>query len=268
MSRLIKSKRVNLSDTTLKLNSELFISKDSYFGASNQAGDEAENKAEGDEASEASSLIESAEKAALDILDQAQAAADKLIEEARMAAREIEADALQKSEILFENTRKRAYEEAHDEAYEKGREEAESLIQEALDIKANLIRKNEEFMIDKEAEVIKLVLAVCEKVLSKEIQDLDYIESLVAQAMKQLNYATDIVLRVSEKDLTAVTLARPKILAMAERIENLEIKADYALSPGSLIIDTTSGSIDASVKTQLERVRDMFMNILALNDNV
>lgn len=270
MSKLIKSKRVNISDSTLKLNSELFISKDSYFNTANpaSASSESEEKGNADQAAEASSLIESAEKAAIDILDQAQAAADKLIADARMAAREIEADALQKTELLFENTRKRAYDEAYEEAFEKGKQEADALVEEALEIKDNLRRRNDEFMIDKEAEIIRLVLAVCKKVLSKEIQDLDYIESLVEQAMKQLNYATDIVLRVSEKDLTAVTLARPKILAMAERIENLEIKADYALSPGSLIIDTVSGSIDASVKTQLERVEDMFMNILALNEHV
>lgn len=268
MSKLIKSGRVKISDATLKVNSELFISKDSYFSGSQSENGEYHAGGEGDESHEASTLIESAEKAALDILDEAQAAADKLIDEARKAAREIEEDSLQKAENLFENTRKRAYEEAYKEAYEKGSKEADALIEEALEIKRQLKRRNDEFMIDKEAELIKLVLAVCKKVLSKEIEDLDYIENLIAQAMEQLNYATDIVLRVSESDYTTVSLARPKILAMAERIENLEIKADYALSPGSLVIDTASGSIDASVKTQLERVEDMFMNILSLNNDV
>lgn len=281
MSKLIKSSRVNISSGAYKLSSEVFISKEKYFadqsaekliaeegvlaeGATDQSG---VSKDESD-AYSPKTLIEQAEQAALEIMDNAQAAADALIDDARISARQIEEDALGNANKVYEDAKQNGKAEGYDEGYSSGKAEADSLIREALEIKRQIKIKNDEFLVDKESEIIKMVLAISKKVLAKEVEDIEYIEALTSAAMEHLSYATSIVLRVADKDLDAANLAKPKIMAMAERIESLDIKADYALPPGSCIIDTVSGSIDASVKTQLERIEDIFTNIIASNENV
>ncbi len=286
MSKIIKSNRVNLSEASYKLSSDVFISKEAYIpkvvpdkeAESEDFSDEenAQNNASDSEYT-AEALIEKAEAAAIEIMDNAQKLADNLIADARQSARELEEEAIENTNQVYENSRKKGSEEGYhtgyNEGYAEGKAMADELIaqaqaelEEVLAIKKEFVIKDKEFYIDKEAEMIKMVLEIAKKVIGKEIQEFDYIESLIKEAMKHLNYATDIVIRVSEYDFDAASFAKPKILAMAERIENLEIKIDYALSHGSLMIDTNTGSIDASVKTQLESIEDMFMNILATSE--
>ncbi len=291
MSKIIRSNRVNLSEGSYKLSSEVFIDKEKFISKQsskkNKAdASDAENvEKESSESAKSTmpeeyspdSLIERAESAAIEIMDNAQALADELIAEARQSARELEEEAVENTNFAYESAKEKGredgYREVYDEAFQAGKREADLLIEkanqeleEALEIKRSLEIKNKEFYVDKEAEMIKLVLEIAKKVIGKEIHEVDYIESLIGEAMKHLNYATDIVLRVSEHDYDSASLAKPKILAMAERIESLEIKIDYALPRGSCMIDTNTGSIDASIKTQLERIEDMFNNILASNE--
>ncbi len=288
MSKIIRSNRVNLSEGSYKLSSDVFINKEDYISndenesaneehdvdsASEKEIDESSEEKEKEDSYNAESLIEQAEKAALEIMDNAQVHADKLIEDARESARNLETEAMENANAAYENAKEKgraeAYEEVYEEAFKQGKEEADLLIEkakkeldEALEIKRQLHIKNEEFLIGKEQELIEMVLAISKKVIAKEVEDVEYIEVLIGEAMKHLNYANDIVLRVSERDFEAAKLAKPKILAMAERIENLEIKIDYSLSPASCVIDTNSGSIDASVKTQIERIEEIFRDIL------
>ncbi len=285
MSKIIKSNRVNLSEASYKLSSDVFISKEEYIpkaAPNNNEGDDfSDQELEGQSASDseytAEGLIEKAEAAAIEIMDNAQKLADNLIADARQSARELEEEAIENTNQVYENSRKKGNEEGYNTGYNAGYTEGKTIadqliaeaqaeLEEVLAIKKDFIIKDKEFYIDKEAEMIKMVLAIAKKVIGKEIQEFDYIQSLIKEAMKHLNYATDIVIRVSEYDYDAASFAKPKILAMAERIENLEIKIDYALSHGSLMIDTNSGSIDASVKTQLDSIEEMFMNILATSE--
>lgn len=266
------------------MSADVFISKEKYLQSNENQENESEllendsfavEKKEDDYSPE--SLIEKAESAAIEIMDNAQKLADDLIAEARQSARELEEEAIENTNAVYENSKKKGKEEGYNigyaEGYEKGSEEAAELIDranqelnEALAIKRDLMIKNKEFFIDKEAEMIEMVLAIARKVIGKEIEEINYIESLIREAMKHLNYATDIVLRVSEHDFDAASFAKPKILAMAERIESLEIKIDYALKAGSCMIDTNTGSIDASVETQLASIEEQFRNILIASE--
>ncbi len=268
MSKVIKSNRVNISGGTYRLSSDVFISKEDYFADSKTSAQASSDLDSASDEYTPKTLIEQAEAAAIEIMDNAQAAADGLIEDARKSARQLEEEAIGNANEVYENSKNRGREDGFKEGYEEGRLKAELLIQEALDIKREIHIKNEEFLLDKEAEIIKMVLAIARKVIGKEVEDIEYIEALASAAMEHLSYATSIVLRVSEKDYDAATFVKPKIMAMAERIEELEIKADYALSPGSCVIDTVSGSIDASVQTQLDRIEDIFNNILASKEDV
>ncbi len=306
MSKIIKSGSINLSEGKYELSSDIFISKERFFDVEKKhsaetvifddfldekdekSGKENNNELENLDLSELDDveevekeeqyspedLIEQAENAAIEIMDNAQEAADNLISEARKSARELEEEAIQNTNAVFEDAKNKGREEGYNEGYEEGKQEAEELkkqanilIDEALEIKENMQSKYKELLIDVEAEIIKLTLAISKKVIGKEIQDLDYIENLVSEAMKHLNYSTSLVLRVSEKDFDAASIAKPKILAMAERIESLDIKIDYALPEGSCLIDTSSGSIDASVQTQIDRIEEIFNNILLANES-
>lgn len=270
MSKFIKSNRIEIDGELYKLSPDITISTNDYLSqkqknSESQIGDtETQDLAKNDQSENLNiKLIEKAEDAAIEILDEAELKASQIIDEAIKKANEIETEAMEKSQELAIESKKKGYQDGYNEAYKVGKKEADMELEEVLEIKKEYFARSKDFLIDKEDEIIRLVLAVSKKVLAKEIEDLGYIEALTQAAMDHLGYATSIVIRVSEYDLDVANLIRPKILAMAEKIENLEIKADLALEAGSCVIDTPSGSIDASIKTQIERIEDLFKNILA-----
>ncbi len=272
MSKLIKSGSV-LKGEVYKLSQDLFVSKDEYFSSSKSGTIKSDKPYPSDEPSDTSSssyeddLIEKAEIAAIDIMDKAQERADDFIREAKISASEIEAEAMQKANDVYENAKKRAYDEGYEAGFEEGRKAASDIIDEALLIKEELSKKNRDFWLYKESEMIDIVMAISEKVLKEEMQHTDYMEALISQAMESMSYARDIIIRVSEVDFGMANLIRPRILAMAERIENLDITIDHSLSEGSVMIDTPSGSIDASISTQLEIIKDVLINELSSKDH-
>lgn len=281
MSKIIRSNKVNLAEGAYKLSQDVFLNKEFYVSHSEQANgkaapiSDAENK---EEEYGPDLLIEKAESAALEIMDNAQVYADDLIAEARASARELKDEAVKNAELIYEDRKRKGYDEGYLAGYQEGLtqggREAEAIIEKAnleyegaIALKRELQNKAKNLYVESESELIKLVLAITKKVIGKEIEELDYIESLIAEAMSHLNYATDIVIRVSEHDYATANRARPKILAMAERIDKLEIKIDYALPPGTCVIDTDTGSIDSSIETQLEGIEALFDEILLANES-
>ncbi len=272
MSKLIKSSSV-LKGDVYKLSQDLFVSKDEYFSANTQGQspsarplDSAQDN-DADDKSYADDLLEKAEIAAIDIMDKAQDRADEFIREAKISANEIEAEALKNANDVYENAKKRAYEEGYEAGFQQGRSDADAVIAEALEIKEEINRKNRDFLVDKEAEMIDIVMAIAEKILREEMEKSEYMEALISQAMDSMSYARDIIIRVSDADFANANLIRPKILAMAERIENLDITIDHSLEEGSVVVDTPSGSIDASVSTQLEILRGVLLNELSSKEH-
>lgn len=267
-----------LDGNAYKMSSDVFISKTDFFGGEikgigstiidgslleESAEENAEYLINDEDEAYANLIVEKAESAAIEIMDNAQNQADVMLKKARKSAKEIEADAFEKANDIFEETRQKAHEEGYNAGYQEGVNQANKIIEEALNIKDEMLIKNKDFLVDKEVEMLNLVLAISKKVLSKEISDASYIESLISNAMARLTYARDIVIRVSEADYDVVMFIKPKILAMAERIESLDIKVDHSLKRGSFVIDTASGSIDASINSQLEKIREILYSQLS-----
>ncbi len=259
MAKIIKSNRVNLSESSSK-------EKDKFFDVKNKTQQEG---------GYSKGLIKKAEDAAFYLVDKAENIADKLINEARENAKTIEKESLLNAGSIYDSYKVEAKTEGYNEGYEEGQREAAILLakakleyEEALLIKSEWKKRRENILQDAEEDAIKLVLAIAKKVISREIEDVSYVEALIAEGMRHLNYASDIILRVSEKDFDAASLAKPKILAMAERIENLEIRVDYSLQQGGCVIDTATGIIDASAKTQIAKIEKIFTELLSIDKNV
>ncbi|HZX20829.1 MAG TPA: flagellar assembly protein FliH, partial [Clostridia bacterium] len=55
---------------------------------------------------------------------------------------------------------------------------------------------------------------------------------------------------------------KDKIYIMTEGIDNIEVKKDPALEDSSIIIETVSGTVDASLQTQITQIEQMFYGVL------
>jgi flagellar assembly protein FliH len=102
-----------------------------------------------------------------------------------------------------------------------------------------------------ERELVELALAIARRVLRRELQvDADAVLGLAKAALE----------KASMREITEVrlhpALAAP-VRAHLARIgapETIEVREDPTLEPGALLLETSRGTIDASLDTQLDEI--------------
>ncbi|QXM06150.1 FliH/SctL family protein [Crassaminicella indica] len=183
--------------------------------------------------------------------------------EAENQAQRIISDAYEDAKTIYENAKKDGFEAGKCEGYEVGKAESDKLIKEALDIKNEVLMTKKSLVSQLEKESIELIINIVEKILNMKIEDsYETIIGLVKAALSKCAYTESLVLRVSPDDYDYAISAKDKILVLAENIDDIKIKQDPSLKKGSCILDTVSGSIDSSIKTQFDQIKSLFHEIL------
>lgn len=187
----------------------------------------------------------------------------KKIKEAKEEAEKIIGEAYEKSKNIMQQAQRDGYEKGKELGFEEGKKQAESLITEALNIKEAVLKSKKQLLKDIEEDVISLVIDTVEKILNKKVEeDYETIYNLIQLGLEKCAFTENLILRVSPEDYDFVISIKDKILALSENISDIQIKQDKSLRKGSCIIDTSSGSIDSSIWTQFNHVKEIFEELL------
>ncbi len=261
MSKLFKSARVTLDDNVFILSSK----EDQSVGNTG-------NKAEGETFDQenvanpietANGLIQEAKDEAESILLEADQEAHSKVVSANESAEKIIANAYEQAKGIMESARQKGFQSGYDDGINESKEKADQIIGEALYIREEWIRTKESLEKEAEQEMVEIILDITEKVLNKHLQeDKDYLEELIKKAIHRVNKSEQLTLRVSKEDYNQALSLKPMILAMSDRIDDIEIREDLGLENGACIIDTDSGSIDSSIWTQFEQIKSIFEDLL------
>jgi flagellar assembly protein FliH len=110
-----------------------------------------------------------------------------------------------------------------------------------------------------EDDAMKLAIAIARRVLYRELStDPDAILGLVKAAFGKLDARETNRLRVSPSDAASIQEHRLKL----QFPPRLEIASDASLTPGSAIFETSRGTLDASVDTQLSEIERGLTDVL------
>lgn len=198
------------------------------------------------------------------IIDEAAQEASAIRREARQEADMVIEDAYEKSKGIYEKAKQEGYEQGHSEGLEAGKQEAEIFIQEALDIKKRAEETYENMLGNAESEMVDLVLDTVKLILDKRVEeDLTVIETAIQRGLENCISKENLVLRVSSEDYSYALGIKDQILALSENVDSLEIKEDRALSQGSCVVDSSSGSVDSGIFTQYEKIKETFLDLLS-----
>lgn len=213
-------------------------------------------------------MIEMAKKQSEDIINDAIKEGSSIKEKVSYEARE-EAESIKKEayDLGFndgqEEGKSQGYKEGFTKGYDEGKEESDALIKEANDIKRNYLREREEVLNSIEKNVIDLVLDITKKILNQKIdEDDDLIINLVLKGLESLNSREDIRIRVSKEDFDKVEESKEEILSKVSLIENLQVDIDSNLEKGDCIIESSKGSVDVSIDTQIKNVEEELKGLL------
>ncbi|SKC74446.1 FliH/SctL family protein [Maledivibacter halophilus] len=191
---------------------------------------------------------------------------DKLYEEtinnANDEADKIISEAYEKSKKIMESAYEEGFNEGKLKGFEEGRASADSIIQEALELKRQSEAKMKSLIEGLEEEVVNLTISAIEKILNRKVEENDIVFNLIHAGLEKCAFTEDLVLRVSPEDYDFASSSKDKILVLSQNINDIIIKQDKALKKGSCIIDTPSGSVDSSVWVQFNEVKEMFEELL------
>lgn len=131
-------------------------------------------------------------------------------------------------------------------------EKLRHMTREILSNGARLRRQSEEGL-------VRLSVGIARRILHRELSiDPDALTGLVKAAFQRLDQREIHELRTDPA-------GAPVVRRVAEGLglaQQLKIVADPALRPGSLVIDTTHGHLDASIESQLNEIERGFVDIV------
>ncbi len=158
-----------------------------------------------------------------------------------------------------------------EEAVQRGRAEGESSARQAVNqqfetemarvgrLMEDLIAAGPKLRRRAEEDMVRLAVAIARRVLHREITvDGDAILGLVKAAFARIDQREIVQVRT---DATLMGVMQ-RIIQTLDPGRKINLVMDAALRPGSLILDTSRGQLDASVETQLDEIQRGFTDFV------
>jgi len=173
--------------------------------------------------------------------------AEKIIAEA-----EADADRIRGEAEKIKGNVERIREEARKEGFVVGETEGKARTTETL---VALEEKRERFYADAEPEIIKLAIAVAEKVIGVIANERpDVVKDVVRQALER-SIGERIVVRLNPEDYKTVMSENYEFKDVVDRTKRILFKEDEGIVKGGCVVETEVGTIDAQLETQMEAIK-------------
>ncbi|MCB9638799.1 MAG: type III secretion system stator protein SctL [Myxococcales bacterium] len=170
----------------------------------------------------------------------AQSSAQEIVQKAQMDAERIRAQA--------EEYRQRGYEEGYQAGLEEGKQELTDTI-------LQLNQQNQDRFRNYEPELVKLAMRIAEKIIGEQVKIApETVVGIVSKALGNVRHQREIYVRVNPDDYDTIQEHKPMLLERLSRAQDIDIRPDANISPGSCRIESEIGTIDANLKNQLAAI--------------
>jgi flagellar assembly protein FliH len=172
------------------------------------------------------------------------------------------ADVLSAAHAEAEQVREQARAAGEAEGRAAGRAAADAEIRPALEAlggaAAELQALRAQVISELESDAVALALNIAEHVVAGAIEaDPQRIVDIAGLALRRITERRYVTLVVSPADLDLLAQAAPALQSELGGIENLNVQSDRRIGRGGVLARTDEGEIDASIETQLARVREL-----------
>jgi len=108
-----------------------------------------------------------------------------------------------------------------------------------------------------EKEMLRLVLAVAEKVIHREASlQADVILHVLRNAMRSVVDREGMKIRLNPRDFRHIMEVKQDFLQSIDGVRNVLFEEDAGIGPGGAMIETSFGEVDARLEQQIEEIRN------------
>lgn len=173
---------------------------------------------------------------------------------------QIKEDALNYRQQVAEECEK-LKEQAVAEGYEEG---FKSWLEHIAHLEEEIIKVRKEF----EKLLIPIALKAAKKIVGREIELTDdVIVDIVSNALKPVATHKKIVVYVNKKDYQILDQNKPKLKSLFEALETFTLRVRDDITPGSCVIETEVGIINAQLENQWRTLEKAFNNLVQSKEN-
>jgi flagellar assembly protein FliH len=170
----------------------------------------------------------------------------------------------------LENTRADADRRVH-EALTSGKRDGEAAARQSLEPQLNaeisklrdLVREvlavGTKLRAHAEEDLVRLAVAIARRILHREVTvDADAITGLVKAAFQRLDQREVHQIRTDPESLNTIK----EVLRQLGAPASVKLVADPSLRRGSLVVETSRGTLDASIDSQLQEIQRGFIDVV------
>lgn len=163
---------------------------------------------------------------------------------------------------------KEAYEKGFSQGEKDGLELGEKKAQKVLanieSLLAELAGLREQVVRHYEKEILEIVFAISAKIVRTGLElNQNGLRDTLFEALQFAAEKSSVDLKVNPQDFNYVEQLKPEIFSRFSRLGSIIINSDSSIARGGCYLETSNGLVDASVETQLERIRQSLKEAFA-----
>jgi len=160
----------------------------------------------------------------------------------------------------IERAKRESFSKGYSDGIKEGAEGERKKLFQVAEVLANamkeLDRLKKEILEGNEEKILNLVFAVAEKVIHQEVKtNKDFVYDVLKSAIKQVIDKEGIKVRLNPEDYRYLLEINPGIIDSFDDIRNMSFVEDNSIGRGGVVIETSSGEVDARLDQQLHEVR-------------
>ncbi|MCL1996893.1 MAG: FliH/SctL family protein [Defluviitaleaceae bacterium] len=186
--------------------------------------------------------------------EEAQAHYDDIIQKAKNQAEKIKQDAIAHANNQAIDIKEKAQNDGYETGINSAKDEADQIVAQAEEIKAQAHIFREELIQEIEPEMIELVISILDSLIEVE-KDInpEAISILIKNGLGKTSAIQDVAVHTSPEDYPSIDKAM--ILSSTQSMTDVQFVEDPTLKKLDCIIKTPLGSIDCGLDTQYKSLR-------------
>ncbi len=192
-----------------------------------------------------------------ELLQKASLESEQIILTAQNDATDIRNSALTLATDVKQEAQTQGYNTGHQEGLDQGDKDVKFVIERLHHVVAETARERERILVHSETQVVNLVVSMVKKAVKKlSVENQEVVVENTKAALELLRGAMTIFIHVSPYDFNFISSYREELFRMLESRAELNFVEDPSVDPGGVYIETDTGDIDATIRSQLEELEN------------
>jgi flagellar assembly protein FliH len=186
---------------------------------------------------------------------------NQFLERAREQGAMLISEARAQAETIAQSAREQGFEAG----YNEGVRRAETTVAERLALAENILAttrsSQEQALASAERDLVELAFEIAEKIVrQKVVADPDVTVGVLEHALRKAYVRDGLTVLCNPVDLERLAGANEQLQTRVGSLAGLTLIGDRRISQGGVVVRTDAGDIDATIESQLERLRDLLFD--------